>query len=229
MAGLLNWPAALTPGMVEFFVDARNRGGGPSLSGREQVVDSLASVWRATLGDIAVNSRAQLFAARALVAALSGRRNPILVPTFERGRAPFPVDRYGRTLNARTLRTPSLDGTAYADPISLLDDQVRAEVAVGGAQFGQEISIRMLAGSAPQAGHYFGVGQFLHLITRVVSTAGAVTAVECAPAFRAAIPAGAIVNFTSPVCRMRLASDDQGRLPLRLNRHGMLALEFIED
>ncbi|MNL55779.1 hypothetical protein D3C87_1792130 [compost metagenome] len=49
------------------------------------------------------------------------------------------------------------------------------------------------------------------------------------PPLREPVLAGTELNFTRPVCRMRLATDDAMQIDLDLNRRGFPSLDFVED
>jgi hypothetical protein len=71
-----------------FRLDARSAHGGVTVTGVEQIVQSTAGVWRATLSGIAANNAARVRAYRALVTALDGRFGTVLVPLHDKLRAP---------------------------------------------------------------------------------------------------------------------------------------------
>lgn len=223
----LAWPAPLKPSDVLFALQNQSRSGGLALSGVEQVVTSFAARWRASIR-VRVRSDAQILAARAFVSRLGGRVGTALVPAFDTRRASWPVDAWGRTLHPGFTRDRTLDGTAYEDPSipdeSAIDATVDSATALGALQ----ISINVSQGEPPLAGQYFGVGNYLHLITEVVDSTGDVHTVNFVPRLRAAVSGGAAVTFTRPVSEMRLLTDDSGTLALRHLRFGDLDLEFVE-
>lgn len=223
----LAWPSVLKPQEVLFHLESQSRSGGQSTSGIEQVVTSLAARWRASIR-IAITNDAQILAARAFVSRLGGRVGTVLVPVFDARRASWPVDAYGRALHPGFTRDKTLDGTAYEDPAIPTESEIVAEASVGAAIRTSQVAINVVQGEPLLAGQYFGVGNYLHLITEIVSAVGTIQTVNFVPSLRVAVSAAAILTLTRPLCEMRLAADSVGELALRNLRFGQLDLEFVE-
>lgn len=224
----LEWPKVLVPPTVDIHYDARTISGGVSLSGREQIVSRDFGIWRATLERVAIRRRDQVLAWRALLIALDGRAGTVLVPLFDRARAPWAYDQYGRRMDPAFSRDPSLDRTQFADVAGLVDGLIAAKVQSAAAARAASIDINMMKGSIPESGMHFSIGARAYRIRAVTNVAGTVATCNIRPGLREAVSAGAAVNFTSPVCEMRLTTDDQGRAGLDMWKYASPSFEFIE-
>src|SRR5262245_36852647 len=78
----VRWPTTLSVTDVQWQLENKSRSGGPSLSGKEQVVIDPSGRWTLSL-TVAVASRGQIECYRALMATLRGRARIILMPAFE--------------------------------------------------------------------------------------------------------------------------------------------------
>ena len=224
----LEWPKVLVPPTVDIHYDARTISGGVSLSGKEQIASRDFGIWRATLERVAIRRREQVLAWRALLVGLDGRAGTVLVPLFDRARAPWAYDQYGRRIDPAFARERSLDDTPYADPAGLVDGLISAKVQSPAAARAASIDINILKGSTPEPGMHFSIGTRAYRIRAITNIAGSVVTCNIRPGLREAVSADAIVNFTSPVCEMRLTSDDQGRAGLDMWKFAAPSFEFIE-
>lgn len=224
----LVWPSVLVPPSTDIFYDARTISGGISLSGKEQVASRDFGVWRARLEQVSVRNRAQVLAWRALLVGLDGRNGTVLVPLYDRARAPWAYDTFGRRIDPSYSRLPGLDGTQFADPSGLVDGLISATLQSGAVERAATVVINMVKGSIPEPGMHFSIGNCAYRIRSIVSVAGTIVTCTIRPGLRAAASAGAVVNFTSPVCEMRLTSDDQGRASLNMWKFAAPSFEFIE-
>jgi hypothetical protein len=202
MTPALQWDASLVPTKVRFHLQNTSRSGGPSLTGHEQIVASVSARWTAQL---TVPLRGPgVLAWRALTAGLRGRAGAVLVPACEGSRAPWPVDAYGRRQAAIEFR-------------------VASSAALGDTA----LTLTRVAGSALLPGMMFSIGERLYAVTAVGGGPDAF-AVAIAPGLRAAAFAGQLAEFARPVCRMRLASDDEGAADIDLGRHATVSASFVE-
>jgi len=224
----LEWPKVLVPPTVDIHYDARTISGGVSLSGKEQIASRDFGIWRATLERVAIRRRDQVLAWRALLVGLDGRVGTVLVPLFDRSRAPWAYDQYGRRLDPAFSRDPSLDGTQFADAAGLVDGLISAKGQSAAAARAASIDINIMKGSIPEPGMHFSIGNRAYRIRAVTNVAGTVVTCNIRPGLREAVSAGAVVNFTSPVCEMRLTSDDQGRAGLDMWKFAAPSFEFVE-
>lgn len=220
------WPAILKPRDLGWGQDTPSRTGGQSTVGSEQTVVSGSGRWTATV-TLALRNDDQVLAARGLLWQLEGTANDVLVPAFDARRASWPTDAQGRVLHPGFTRRPPIDGTAYEDPAIPAASAILVTVNSSAARRARSMTMLVGQGGAPRVGQHFGIGQRLYGITSV-AMAGSVATVGFWPELRAAAVPGTDILFTRPVCRMRLADPDDGRLVLKHLRTGPLTLDFIE-
>lgn len=225
---LVSFPSTLRPSGGGYAQNAKTLGGGQSLSGIEQVVDSLNGRWQASFR-FPVRNSAAVMSLRALVFAMDGRLNSVALPAFDGGRAPWRTDNNGLLVTPKSRRTKGLDGTVYADSANLADTLITAHLAGSVAGGATTIPITVADGGAPQPGHMFSIANRLYSILAVTGSAPYVATVW--PRVREDAILDAAVNFTSPRCEMRFASDAEGADVLKgldQMRFGTATLNFDE-
>lgn len=222
MADPLPWPSVLMPSSEDWSLRGGTRSGGQSFQGNEQIVASPTARWKATL-TIPCFKRQQILAMRRVIAL--GRSQLWYVGPYERGRAPWPVDPIlGGLLTDRDAGAPQ----------PVMDFSLAADALLSAAA----ITIRRNAGNYLAAGMMLSIGARLHIITAITTadpgSPGSGLAVpggigvEIRPWLRADYPAGTPIYFATPVCVMRLASDDTGAMELQLSRYGTVSVELVE-
>ena len=159
---MLNFPKALRPISGGYAPASRTLGGGQSITGFEQAVGSMGGRWQASF-TFRVRTTEQLFALRAFVMAMDGRRNTVALPVFDRARAPWEVLK-GRQQSPAVLRHRELDGTQYADPDSFDSGLIVATAASVAGIAGTIIDVAMEKGGAPQPGQYLTIASRLYSI-----------------------------------------------------------------
>lgn len=230
------WPTAiLPPQSIGFSLKQRSTSGGPTVQGDEQVVVSGAERWRARL-TFKIARYEQVLAYRGMMAASNGRAGTWLVPSCSGFQRLGPgVGGVFPAIGVPTIaRSPFSDGSMFSDTGELETKMVMGAVVTDAAARARSITVAMNDTSqAPLAGQYFSLGERLYLIATSAPVADGVAtgpyALTFAPGLRAAASAGDVVDFSRPVCRMRLASDDTGQLDLDLLRFGTPNLDFVED
>lgn len=91
--------------------------------------------------------------------------------------------------------------------------------------------VHVTTGTAPLAGNYFSIGNRLYTISSVDDLGLGVYGLDIWPWLRAAVAISDPVNFSTPACEMRLASDAEGADTLRslmLRKYGDVTLSFDE-
>lgn len=78
------------------------------------------------------------------------------------------------------------------------------------------------------AGHGFSIGQRFYEIKEITSHDASSATVKFWPPLRDAVGATAAVEVQSPVCRMRLAGDQEMDLDLMLRKRGEVTISFVE-
>lgn len=139
------------------------------------------------------------------------------------------------TLSAQRRRLTAIDGTRHIfeppivpGPVATLGTASTTLNASAAAQ-ATTVIINRSTGSVLLDGMYFSTPSGrLHIITVVEGFAGNIFTCTIRPPLRAALSAGTVLNMVTPVCEMRLASDDTGELELQMLKQGQATLEFVE-
>jgi hypothetical protein len=226
---MLAFPAILRPASGGYSPVIKTLSGGQSLSGTEQVVSTLNDRWQASF-TFPVRSSDDVLALRAFVTNMRGRVNTVSLPAFDGGRAPWRTDEYGRLITPRSKRNPSLDGTLYADAGNLADTLITASLIGDTAAQATSIEVHIPIGGALKPGHLFSIGSRLYSVLSVTGS-GAFYTIGIWPWLRVAAGNSAPINFTSPACEMRFASDGEGADVLKSlsqMRSGAVTLNFDE-
>jgi len=210
-----DWPDALRAQSDEWHLDYRNRSGGETITGREQVIYSGLGRWVATRS-IVLFDRKGILAYRALMARLKGRANAVVV---------------GPSIGPTAPRVqPLLFGLPYPGPNLLLPAGIKARslgreptlmnAAPAGAN-AVEIDPGTTVGLEP--GVLIGFGQRLYVIEDIDGTN-----YQISPKLRDAVPTYSPVIWDKPRCLMRLQADDGGSADIQLDRTGSVSLSFVE-
>lgn len=217
------WPRKLLPPQTPrpHFLSHMNISGPVSQAGVSDVVSGDAGFWRATYASIVVTTRERVMTWNAIRAKLQGRLNPILVPycgmyqPLISGVDTSPVGHSDDTFLS--------DGTGYvtsrAQVVLLADIPIRAV----------SCTVDVIYADTLQPGQVFSIGERLYEITDVVDLDETTKQLSFLPPAREAVTADTELEFTNPVCRMRLASDDAMALDLDIGRRGFPSVDFVED
>jgi hypothetical protein len=228
------WSWRFPPNSVLFTLQTPSRSGGQSTDGYEQVVQSSAGRWMATLQFHISPQRGGAGAGvlywRWFVGYMQGRANTIAMPVFDRGQTPAQLA--GQPIPAPVTHDDGSlfsDGSAYRQP--------RTPAHVAGAYSGGETSmlVNMLGNQSPQPGQYFSVADRLYLIETAAPYLGAVTVgspnyweLGLWPPVREAIADGAWAEFDDPTCLVRLAKDATAALALTPGYRGDVTVDLVE-
>ena len=216
------WPVhALRPQNVSFDPAPRSLAGPASVSGATQVVSSDAGIWKATFGNVIIRNRQHVLAFRALGVLLEGRLNPVLVPRCG--------DYQPKPATGWSEGVPHSDGTPFSDGALYQGTAIDVVAATGAPA--RAVSLDVTIGNAGliEPGQDFSIGERMYRVKRADYTSPTTATLKFWPVLREAVPAGAVLNFDSPVCRMRLADDGQMDLELQLRRFGQPSVQFVED
>jgi hypothetical protein len=224
----LAWPDALVNvTRTRFELQNVSRGGGVAMNGTEQRVYNPDQRWIASV-TMSIRNKEQVFAFRALMARADGSAGIIDLPAFEKHRANWPKDAYGRTLSPKFTRRRELDGTIYEDPDIPAASAITATVSGAHALRATTLAISLTQGEPFHHGQFVSIAGHLYILRWPVSTVGSVYTFEIRPPLRTAIAGGATVEVAWPTCEMRLASDDQTGLDLDLLKFAEPSLSFVE-
>lgn len=209
------WPRKILPPHDPMFHLAPMNISGPvSQDGAADVIASDYGFWRATYGGVVVTTRDRVVTWNAIDAMLEGRLGTILVP-YCSSYQPLPVKR---------SVVPHSDGTTHSDGTGYLSGSVEVWASGAALAGATSITVDVVVADDVQPGMKFSIGERLY---RVKSLVGNVLTFR--PPLRDPVAAGAELNFDNPVCRMRLATDNEMELSLDGNRRSMPTVNFIED
>lgn len=208
-----------------------SRGGGPGLDGTEQLVVAPGGgrwTWSVT---IQVRTRDDVLDLDAFILGMAGRAGTAIVPIFDGQRAPWNVDPLtgGFITPAKAAYDRAIDPAYDTNP-----DTTGALAFTLGAvaeMNATTLTVARATGGVIRPGMFLSIGAEMHVVTALdTPDAGgpATLSVSILPWLRDDHPAGTAVEFASPVCLARLASDDTGKLDLDLLRFGQVTLDFVE-
>lgn len=182
-----------------------NTSGGPGQDGTEQIVSIVPPRWAIQFNAIALNTAAKIKYWNQTAARAQGRLNPLVVPIFDKQRAP-----------AVAVTT-------------------RADAAVASGATTMTIRLVGNTNNLLEEGMFFSWGgKRLYVITsidsRTVSGSDKLFAVEIMPPIREAIASSDPLEFNDPVLQVRLATDDAMKPnPLQAFRVAEQKVLFYED
>lgn len=216
------WPRKILPPQQPMFHFRAMNVSGPIADSASDVVSGDAGFWVATYGNVVVTTRERVLMFNALAAMLEGRLNPVLVPYCSR---PYqPVD------DAATFdELPHDDDTMFADGTGYVGSGTRVLITADRPERAVTGTVDVTFGEMLMPGQVFSFGEFLYRLKFVSYTTPTRANIKWSPPLREAVVAGAELNFTDPVCRMRLATDDEMMLQLDLNKRGFPTVNFVED
>jgi hypothetical protein len=224
MAGVPLWPIeSLSPREFSLQLAARTLAGPSSISGVSQVVASDAGIWRLTLGSIPVLDQRRVILWRTLSGLAEGRMNPFLVPVtrFYQPYAPEWTSQYEPA--PHTDAGVFNDGSEYQGAV--IDVTLASNIPVRGTT----ANIAIHVAHEIQPGQHFSIGERLYRIRTIEKTGEGAATITFRPPAREAATIGTRLEFDLPVCRMRLASDNEMDLALDYGRWAFPSVNFIED
>ncbi len=224
------WPCAiLVPRNIAVDPAYRSVAGPSSVSGFGQVVASDAGLWKATYDGIPVHDQKGLSLVklwRAISTLAEGRLNPLLICVHDIERHPIPA---GVSYDGLGGQVPHSDDAFFDDDTGYVSSWIVVSTAAGAALRATTLSLTKTASGDLEPGNRFSIGERLYQIKHVTSQSDGAAVVTIWPPMREAVDAGAVLNFDSPVVRVRLASDAEMDLPLELGRWSFPSVNFIED
>lgn len=194
----------LCPGAITVELVADTAGGDRSLTNKRQFVQADAGFWRFVLHRIRIRSNSQVLAHRTRELQFNGRSGTVLIPIYDRKRAPIPP--------------------GGAPIVATADDPIPANAV--------SANIKVTTGAALDPGMHFSTAAGRAYRLRTVGTpAGspAVYPVTFRPPAREAIADNAPLEFDRPVCRARLENDTAMNVMLDLMRDATPTVPFVED
>jgi hypothetical protein len=219
------WPESALPyHSVMFARKSFSRSGGNTVTGLEQVIASSSDYWVATIG-FRIRKSSQILAYRALQAAQWGRAAEWIVPACPQPGVPV---------------TPPPADYSWSDDWSedfsigpaptIIPPGEGALVTTIAARGARSLTFEFIDPSfLPKPGMYFSIGNRLYCIA-TIDGAGSVRRYTAtfSPGLRVAAAVDDAVEFSSPRCLMRLASDNEGQLDLEQLRISEQRVNFVE-
>lgn len=224
MANPILWPInILSPREFMMDIAPRTLAGPSSVSGVSQVAASDAGIWKASYSGIPVVNCQSITLWRALNTMFEGRMNSLLLPYSTRCQ-PFAPD-WASVYDG----VPHSDGSPFADSAlyrsRLIDIGLISNIPLRGTT----ANIQLRTAYNVQPGQVFSVDGRLYRIRTLQRTGENTVSITFRPPAREVVPAGSELEFDEPVCRMRLASDNEMDLPLDYGRWSFPTVSFIED
>jgi hypothetical protein len=230
----------LRASQVMFHPQLVSQSGGVSVTGVEQIVQSSAGRWQATVQfEVATGAGAvdgidprdadTILAWRAILAKLQGRSNILIIGPYDELNAPAGIagTSYGGDI-------PHGDDAEFSDGAEYEQAETPAEIAAAYAAGTTTITVDMLASHTPEPGQYFSVLDRLFIIDAAVETAVADrwTLTVWPPArdavTAAQVTAGLAAEFDKPQCKMRLSQDAAGQLRLAQRYRSSPTVDLVE-
>ena len=214
------WPSTLKPRAFGVHKRARSVSGSSSLGGASQIAASDAGIWVIEAGEFPVATAERIKLWRALEGLLCGRTNAMLFPIFEFERRPNPTG---------TALVGFGDGASFGDDTFFSQPAYDAMVSENAALRATQIKIETGTGDDIEPGHFFSIGERLYSVASIVDYDSPIPTLTIWPPLREAVEAGMSVDFNKPVCKVKLASDEEMSLTLDITQAGFPSIRLIED
>jgi hypothetical protein len=230
----------LRAAQVMFHPQLVSQSGGVSVTGVEQIGQSSAGRWTATLSfevgyrfsrvDAVSRDADSVLCWRAILALLEGRSNTLIIGPYDELNAPAGIagTSYGGDV-------PHSDDADFDDDSEYTQSQTPARVAAAVAVGATAMTVDMAAGHAPEAGQYFSVLDRMYLIKSAAESASVADrwSLSFWPPVRVAVTAAQVAaelaaEFDRPQCKMRLAQDGAGQLTLQQMYRGSPSVDLVE-
>ena len=211
-------PARTTINPVPF-----TRSGGRSLGGIEPATRTDRGYWSIGLEKVELNTRAQRQAWSAIRTALSGSSGLIAIPIWSFSTAPFASGSYEPV----TLTTHG-DGATFGDGSQYRQGAIAVRMADAVAIGATSVRLEIVHADANLVGVRFSHDHALYETGPATLVDGDTWTVPITPAARAAIPAGADLEFDEPTCLCRLAEDNGMDASLNNVRYDTPSVAFVE-
>ncbi len=241
------WPATLPVNNLMFQLENMSRGGGPSLSGREQIVSSPSGRWTASF-DTVLGTKSEIACYRAMMARLEGRANTILISPCEPTFSPAGLAGSAASVQAPFGQASGQSPTALFSDGSQFEQDGTYALAISTGAAGA-ITLQMSCTPPPLVGTYFSLTPTgspddwqLYLIRSFLFGSGSPWSggfssafgpvnqyiVSIDPPLRSPVNVSTRLNFGRPLCRMRLTSDTAGPLTRTRTAWSTPSLKFVE-
>lgn len=215
---------------TRFTLMGQSAAAGFGLSGAESIASSNSAHWRASVTFHIPHREEAHLAWEAFLAQMQGAIGTVDVPAKLKWR---PRDARGRPISAQPAILSGLSGDL--DTLGLLDHGQFAAPEAVHVRLQSDASLRdgVIHVEYPDAlglrpGQLFSIGGNLHQVRHVIGEGAGVEQVHIRPLLRRDWAAGSALEIARPVCRMRLAADEQGAVDLNFARMQNIDVQFIE-
>ncbi len=222
-----DWDPALGAQGITWRRRGQTVAGRPSLTGLTRVASIDAGYWMAEVAGIVAVDPASVRAFRALMSRLEGGAHQIRLPAFDGANAPWPLS--GGVPVTSAASTEFTDGTRFTDGTGFFEPSIRIALKEGAVRGATQVTVTVTDAAPISGGEYFTLGERLHEIREVLSVSGADQTWWIWPRLRRDHPPGAVLNFDTPTCLMRLAGETDGDLALDMGRWGRPTVAFVES
>jgi len=216
---MIIFPKGLAPRIIDLHLSPRSKSSGESLNGYEQIGDPISQKWRVTL-TFNTLKREFILPYRAFLAKTRGRSGVIKLPVFDKQLWPKGMDiGIAKVIPRESFWSGLTDAGEVVDVAAV----------VSGDLGDKEVEVDLGAISEPWRvffpGHYFGVGDNLHIATDI-SWVGSVATITFEPSLREDAVDAAFRLRPYLICS--LAEDESGRHPLELGLRTAPQLDLVE-
>jgi hypothetical protein len=200
---VLLWPAAvLRPSQAAIDPVAFTRSGGRSLAGVEPVTTTDRGYWSAAFKGVVLASAPQRRLWNGIRTYLGGRAGVIALPAWSFDSAPWlPGSVQGKFM------TPHDDGAFFSDGSGYSQPGIIVELVTAAAIGDTSMILRLVYGIDDLSGTRFSYQHALYEVGIPTAVDGDLWTVDVFPDVRAAIPAGAPLEFDLPTVLVHLATD----------------------
>jgi hypothetical protein len=179
----------------------------PTMDGTVQVRNGNGGgLWTATFSSVNLRTTSEILAWQKMEALLAGGLEPIDVPFLMCAQRPTPET------GAIEIRTV---GVSSARDIGMIINLVNASAVISGMHFSRYSNT---------------YGFRMYRVTSVASVSGAPTqrSIGIWPPLRAGIGDNLLLDFTDPLCVMKVATPDAMRIDLDLRKRASPSVSFVE-
>lgn len=215
------------PVTSDWYLDARGRSAGETISGNGQVVYSGLARWTAKL-DFSLFRKPQVLAWRAAMAKMRGRVNILRVCVCD-GHGPSYSEFGISDADKRLFKSKGVpfDGDVYFEQGVGFSFNPSASVAADASAGATSIvTANDVYGASIQTGRYFSIDDWLYICIET-SVSGNNRTVSFEPPLRRAVTTDDRLELRASAL-MAFQSDTDGRLALSMGRRGSTSLDLVE-
>lgn len=226
------WPwSILKPQEISVDPSHRNLRSSSASNGFTQVNSNSTGIWLATFVNVPVYSPEMIRLWRYIDTYTEGQANPILIPIYDWDRNPSGLsNNHWYIYNS----VPHSDNSFFTDSAGYKTLFVNVKTSSEALFSTVTISVNKIYSQTLKEGQRFSVSTNdfqgdLYQIKQILTQDDTTATFKVWPNIRNTIPANTRLNFDYPVLRVRLASDNEMKLNLKINKYSETTINFIED